>query len=638
MPEEIMLNKTEVTISGYNRNEPIVFTSLMLNEALLSVNHFSFSINAGDDNATLDSIIDFKKAVLGKEVQILFKDKNNSTNHSFKGIVLEVNSSLSDKYYYEFHISGSGVFCTINKDLECHSYYRKTLSAIVDKAIEKSKLKDSVTKSIVFSKELHYTVQYNQSLFSFLTTLALRFGEWMYYDGAKLQIGKKPSGKKEELFSPGDITNLNIHSHVMKNTPGEVGTDMFKGTTFTASQNQAVTDNPFIQASFSGGDKALERKSKSFLPNGFNQDMADAMYKLEQLAGFASSTTITAGTQNNKLSIGSIICIKDKQNSAGRNFIITQIQHSSMKATLYRNSFTAVPLEVEVPPYTNPRIVPKAMPQIGTVTDNEDNAGFARVRVKFPWMTGEDEKSPWISVMVPHAGKGKGFRFLPEKDEEVMVDFVDANAESPYVIGAVYTEKNKPEIPEGGNDVKIIGTRSGRRLEIDDKKGLLKIYDNHNKDTPMNGIMMERSDEDFGILSTSRHTDKDYAAVTIKGKHGLLLKGVSNGEELVTIEMDINKKKIKISSKGSMDIHADGTMNISATEVNMKAKDINLDASNKVLINGSNGIDATGLNVNVKADVDLNMEGSAKAQLAGAMLGLKGSGVASLEAALVKIN
>ncbi|MCH5688641.1 hypothetical protein LWM68_32950 [Niabella sp. W65] len=46
-------------------------------------------------------------------------------------------------------------------------------------------------------------MQYDQTGFGFLSSLATRFGEWMFYDGEKLQFGKKPEGNAIELTVPG---------------------------------------------------------------------------------------------------------------------------------------------------------------------------------------------------------------------------------------------------------------------------------------------------------------------------------------------------------------------------------------------------------------------------------------------------
>ena len=100
------------------------------------------------------------------------------------------------------------------------------------------------------------------------------------------------------------------------------------------------------------------------------------------------------------------------------------------------------------------------------VTDNKDREKLGRVRVKFAW--GEAE-SPWLRVLWPHAGKNRGFYFVPEKDDEVLVGFEQGRERSPYVIGSLYNGMNtQPDQFNDDNELKIIRTRSGNEIIFDD--------------------------------------------------------------------------------------------------------------------------------------------------------------------------
>lgn len=51
-------------------------------------------------------------------------------------------------------------------------------------------------------------------------------------------------------------------------------------------------------------------------------------------------------------------------------------------------------------------------------------------------------KTPWLRIAVPYSGQGKGFYFIPEIGEEVMVGFEMNNAERPYIIGTFFNGGN----------------------------------------------------------------------------------------------------------------------------------------------------------------------------------------------------
>ena len=67
---------------------------------------------------------------------------------------------------------------------------------------------------------------------------------------------------------------------------------------------------------------------------------------------------------------------------------------------------------------------------VGLVTNNQDDEGLDRVKVKFPWLS-EDEESHWARVSCPMAGKERGILFLPEVDDEVLVAFEHGDIDWP---------------------------------------------------------------------------------------------------------------------------------------------------------------------------------------------------------------
>lgn len=119
--------------------------------------------------------------------------------------------------------------------------------------------------------------------------------------------------------------------------------------------------------------------------------------------------------------------------------------------------------------------------------DNEDPKNLGRVRVQFDWQAQQDDEmmTPWLRIAQPYAGGGKGFSFIPEVEEEVMVDFEGGNAERPYVKGTLYNGVGDPDaawLPDGNrsNQIKAIRTRNGHTIEIHDEgeNGYIRIYDN----------------------------------------------------------------------------------------------------------------------------------------------------------------
>ncbi|MDQ3855312.1 MAG: phage baseplate assembly protein V, partial [Chloroflexota bacterium] len=116
---------------------------------------------------------------------------------------------------------------------------------------------------------------------------------------------------------------------------------------------------------------------------------------------------------------------------------------------------------------------------VGLVTNNQDPDGLGRVKVKFPWLSDEDESS-WARIVTPMAGNDRGLYFLPEVDDEVLVAFEHGDVRFPYVLGALWNGKDKPpeSNDDGRNDQRTIKSRSGHIIRLDDgDEAKLEILD-----------------------------------------------------------------------------------------------------------------------------------------------------------------
>jgi uncharacterized protein involved in type VI secretion and phage assembly len=115
----------------------------------------------------------------------------------------------------------------------------------------------------------------------------------------------------------------------------------------------------------------------------------------------------------------------------------------------------------------------------GIVTNNKDPKGLARVKVKFPWLSDQNE-TDWIRIATLMTGSGRGSFFLPEVGDEVLVAFEHGDINRPYVIGAIWNGVDKP--PEtnsdGQNDLRKIHSRSGHELIFNDNatSGQIEIH------------------------------------------------------------------------------------------------------------------------------------------------------------------
>ncbi len=114
------------------------------------------------------------------------------------------------------------------------------------------------------------------------------------------------------------------------------------------------------------------------------------------------------------------------------------------------------------------------------VVDIKDPDSQGRVKIKLPWSPDPDGAACelWARVATLMGGNNRGTWFIPDTDDEVLVAFEAGDARRPYVLGALWNGKDKP--PEsmdgsGNNDRKVIRSRNGVKVTLDDQDGQEKL-------------------------------------------------------------------------------------------------------------------------------------------------------------------
>ncbi len=190
---------------------------------------------------------------------------------------------------------------------------------------------------------------------------------------------------------------------------------------------------------------------------------------------------------------------------------------------------------------------------VGIVTNNKDPDSLGRVKVKIPRISGEDE-SNWARVISFMAGKERGAFYLPEVDDEVLVAFEYGDINIPYVIGSLWNGKDKPPITndDGKNNFRIIKSRSGHIIRLDDTDGKEKIE------------IVDKTEKNMIVIDSKENK------ISIKSEKDIEI-SAPNGK--VTIEAtDIEAKSsasTKIEASSSMDLKASGTMTVKGATVNI---------------------------------------------------------------------
>jgi len=368
----------------------------------------------------------------------------------------------------------------------CHSWLGRTLGEIVRELCAKAGVQAQVEPE--HDKSVGYVCQYRESDFTFIRRLAKKYQEWLYYDGAKLVFGmpRKPKAVKLEfdttltsfetgvqtLARPARVFSyLSKHDHSMaENTPNKPsGLDRPGSKAFQASME--MFKEPALQYAQSRVHYMLEME----------------MYvRKKQEAEAAESHYVVGSSGEAELTVGSVVRITspfgERMGSLAKaslgEYLIVDIEHSVGEGNYYANRFRAVSSGVRSLPLPDVDLA-VAETQMARVTSNADPEGKGRVQVRMNWQTG-NMHTDWIRVMTPDGGgsesvsTNRGFVFIPEVGDHVLVGFRHGDPNRPYVMGSLFNGRTGKG---GGQDncCKSISTRSGHTLELDDSPSSLGI-------------------------------------------------------------------------------------------------------------------------------------------------------------------
>jgi len=234
------------------------------------------------------------------------------------------------------------------------------------------------------------------------------------------------------------------------------------------------------------------------------------------------------------------------------------------------------------------------------------------VRVQFKWQSG-DEMTPWIRQITNHASGDRGVYFVPELEDEVYVDFVQGNPDRPYMQGAVYHGKERPQYFDPDNNFKSIKTRSGHTILLNDRDGQESITIN---------------DKNGNTI----HLDTAASSITISAPEN----------------MTLNCKNMDINVGENMNVGVGENMNIGVgKDYGMTAEGAaNITGRNAVAIKSSNVVDIDGskqTNINAEktriiGNKKLTALGNEIEAMASKKMDLDGGVTANIKAGTVKVN
>ena len=311
----------------------------------------------------------------------------------------------------------------------------------------------------------------------------------------------------------------------------------------------------------------------------------------KQAAETAETHYITAESQVPTLRVGSVVSLYSSflervgnlsEESLG-NFIIIEITHEVSQGSYYKNRFKAIPATIKALPSPKVRM-PLAETQMATVLSNADPEGKGRVRVRMNWQT-DGMQTGWVRVMTPDGGSSsdvksnRGFVFIPEVGDQVLLGFRHGDPARPYVMGSLFNGTTGGGGGQG-NNCKSLTTRSGSSLKLDDSAGSVTLHDK-------GGVSMNFDGAGNQSLNAASK------ATTSVGK---------GGSSVLTMDSSGN---IDLSGKTQITLTVGGsTITIKGDEVRISSKNIILEAENNSITGTNNTVTGTNNKINGETDIE----------------------------------
>jgi type VI secretion system secreted protein VgrG len=351
----------------------------------------------------------------------------------------------------------------------------------------------------------------------------------------------------------------------------------------------------------------------------------------------------------------------------------------------YDSAFTCIPLAL---PFRPERVteIPRVYGAqtavvVGPAGEEIFTDKYSRVKVQFPWdREGKNDgnSSCWVRVATYWAGKQWGAIHIPRIGQEVVIEFVDGDVDHPIIVGSVYNAEQMPPYSLPANKTQSgIKSRSSlqgtpanfNEIRFEDKKGseLLHIHAekdqsievendeshwvghdrtktiDHDETTLVKHDRTETVDNNETITihgSRTETVDKD-ETITIHGSRtesvdknesisigGSRTESVSK-DEAISIggnrtESVGKSESITIASDRSMNVGKNETVHIGMDQDIKVGKSITLTCGPSSIQMDPSGITIKAMQITIKGEVAVSVDGVITKVNAGAILKLTG--------------
>ncbi len=573
-----------------------------------------------DDPLDPTLITDTQRFTLGKTIEIKLPASTPSDLQTvMKGEIVAVEPEFTSNMTTNLRIVAYDKAHRMGRERKIRSFVNVTHSDIVSQIVGAYGLQAQVTDT---TSVVPYYLQGSVTDLELLQELAMLNERVLYFRSGKVYFetfsdmaassvmtltwGENLLALMPRIGGARQVNEVEVRGWNWNTKEAIVGT----ATSPTAQPNQ-IGDTTTAQTAFG----AAKHIAVTYTVHSQNEAESVAKRLLNQYRGnFITASGHALGDA--RVLAGKKVTIENVTSRFNGTYTISSVTHS-YSADGYVMDFTASgtfePILADLIERTLHReaqIWPGVYPAIVT-NNNDTEKNIGRVKIKMPWLHAELE-SDWVRVATPNGGNGRGFLFVPEVNDEVIIAFENGDIKRPYVVGTLHNGQDAAPLgasdyhANGATKKRILKSRTGHMLEFDDTENAEKLT----------------------LKSKSGHIlemdDGSAPKITLKDKSGNLH---------LTMDSQGNKIVINADATGGMDLLSQGKITIksSSGDVQIEGMNVNTKATTEAKIECGTLTAAAQGTGSIKANGSMTVEGSGS-------LEVKSTGVTSVSGSLVKIN
>lgn len=569
------------------------FNYLALQQPLLA--HHTFTLDFSSE--TLGKALGLKPELIpiqahtylsGKDITLSWTSRLASAagrSFQFKGLITDISIRTNADLVNYYQVSGYSPTFLLEDGTQSRTFVKKTLPAIFAQVLGEYPGNAFARQLQAQAQQvLPYTVQYQETNFNFLSRLAASQGEWFYYDGTTLRLGRESGSAIAFRSSSAQVFSLNMRLQPTKT----------QGAAYNYRTHAPLAATAAPPAAGYGLSQFAQQQSATLFtqprrlavgPHG--RDQAQLQRSLDGLAAKQASQQVTLTGQGEAFDTrpGSVLDVQDAAGAAYGKFRVLAVTHTIDGAGNYHNEFEALPEAVGTPPPNPHCILPAAQPELAEVIDLQDPRRLGRLRVRYHWGVAQpaDAESAWLRVSTPYSGDGKGQLFTPEVGSQVLVGYEQGQAEFAVVLGNLFHPQNpqNASYTRANNHLKGLQTAGGNKFVMNDVAGAQTILlsNSNNKGTAI--LVNFKGDGSVAITTNGPINLTSGDSISLEAKKNILLHA---GEDITlaaskNIMLETQEENISVRARKEL---------LLATE----EEDMTLEAgSKKVLVRAADNVE-----------------------------------------------